>query len=230
MKIVLLSIFIGSISLVTQAQSRDSLRLDLEVLFDADKISDTSAFLEGYIEAQQYSRLAIRSVGDPDHVSSCDYYSYQRYGVNLEMTGDIIMDESIFDRNNGFNSAMKQRIQDSIPQWADSVGAVKDNWIEFELQMMRKFYELFDFERESDTLVRVTLIPERIGESIYVSLDGIEISDARTKTTYDFDALVNGGMFKLNGSMGYMKLNVENCSNPNFICFERLVPFRIQEE
>jgi hypothetical protein len=234
MKILLLSFIVCSISLPLKAQDRDSLRLKLESLFNREIVSDSLAYYEGFAEAQNYPRLAIRSVGDPGHVSTCEYYAYERYGVYLEMTGDIIYDNSIFDRNKGFNSVMTKRIQDSIPQWLDSIGNVNENWIEFDHKVMLEFIKLFDFEILSDSSALVTLNPDRIEESLFENLEGIEISDARTKQLYDYEVLINGAIFEVKGTKsyrGYMKLNFENCPNPNYICTGRLtLPFTINTE
>lgn len=216
------------------AQNRDSLRLKFESHLNPEIISDSVAYYEGYTEAMQSSRLAMRSVGDPGHISTCQYYAYERYGVYLEMTGDIILDNSIFDRNKGFNSVMKKRIQDSIPQWSDSVGVVNDKWIEFDQKLIPEFLGLFDFEVLSDTTALITLILDRINKSLFVSLDGLEITDPRTKQLYDFEDLIDGAVFGVKGAKsyrGYMILNFENCPNPNYICTGRLtLPFTINTE
>ena len=234
MKIVFLSLIICSISLSAQAQNRDSLRLKLESLLNRKVISDSVAYYEGFAEALDYPRLAIRSTGDPGHVSTCEYYAYEKYGVYLEMTGDIVIDNSIFDHNKGFNEVMKKRIQDSIPQWSDSIGLVDDNWIEFDHKIMLEFIELFDFEILSDTSALVKLITKRINESLFTNIEGIEISDARTMEKYNFKSLLDGAIFKVKGTKsyrGYMKLNFENCSNNNYICTGRLtLPFTINTE
>ena len=234
MKFLLLSLIVCSISTSINAQDQDSIRLKLESLLNREIVSDSLAYYEGFAEAQKYPRLAIRSVGDPDHASTCKYYAYERYGVYLEMTGDIIFDQSIFDRNKGFNSVMLKRIRDSIPQWSDSIGVVNDNWIEFDQKVMLEFMQLFDFEILSDSSALITLIPERIGESLFTNLKGIEISDARTKKLYHYEALVNGVVFEVKGTQtyrGYMKLNFENCSNLNYICTRRMIlPFTINTE
>jgi len=138
------------------------------------------------------------------------------------------------NRNKGFNSVMTKRIQDRIPQWSDSIGVVNDNWIKFDHQLMLKFIELFDYEILSDSTALITLIPDRIEESLFSDLDGIKISDARTKRLYNYVDLVNGAIFEVKGTKsyrGYMNLNFENCSNPNYICTGRLrIPFKIKRE
>ena len=234
MKIILLLLIVCSISLTLKAQDKDSLRLTMKSLLNREIVSDSIAFYKGFAEAQNYPRLAIRSEGDPGHVSTCEYYAYERYGVYLEVTGDIIYDNSILDRNKGFNSVMTKRIQDSIPQWSDSIGVVNDKWIEFDHQIMLKFIKLFDYEILSDSTALVTLIPDRIEKSLFTNIDGIEISDARTKQLYNYKDLVNGAIFKVKGTnsyRGYMKLNFENCPNPNYICTGRLtLPFTINTE
>jgi len=216
------------------AQNRDSLRLEFESHLNPDIISDSVAFDQGCSEAMEYSRLASRSVGDPGHVSTGEYFAYERYGVYLEMTCDIILDNSIFDRNKGFNSVMKKRIQDSIPQWSDSVGVVNDKWIEFDQKLIPEFLRLFDFEMLSDTTALISLIPDRINKSLFVSLDGIEITDARTKHLYKFKDLIDGAVFEVKGTKsyrGYMVLNFENCPKRNYICACRLsLPFTINTE
>lgn len=206
-------------------------------LFDKEIISDTIAFLAGMEEAQNYPRLAIRSVGDPGHVSSCEYYSYEKYGVYLEMTGDIIFDNSIFDRNKGFNIVMEKRINDSIPQWADSIGIVDSNWLEFNVPVMKEFFELFDFEILNDTTALITLINSRIPHSRFIDLSGLKIKDVRTKKQYDIETMYQGAQFEIKGDhsyRGYMELNFDGCNNPIYICttkqYQLRLPFTINKE
>lgn len=234
MKIILLSFIACFICLSLKAQEKDSLRLPLESFLNRTIVPDSLAFYHGYVEALNYPRLAIRSVGDPGHVTTCEYYAYEKYGVYLEMTGDIILDNSIFERNKGFNSVMNNRIQDSIPQWIDSLGVINENWIDFDEQLILEFLKLFDFEILSDTSALVTLKADSVNKSLFVNLEGIEITDARTDQLFDYASLVNGVIFEVNGTdfyRGYMKLNFENCRNPKYICAGQLLtPFKINKE
>lgn len=170
--------------------------LDIHQLLDKNLIFDSTAFLEGADEALNYSSLAIRSIGDPDHLSSCDYNAYKRYGVKLEMTGDIIIGIEIFDRNKGFNSVMKKRIRDSIPNWADSIGISNSTWIQFDSKLMNDFLELFEYQIETDSTVLVTLIPQKIPLSTFKTLDGIVIRDIQSKTEHTISEFVGSVTFQ----------------------------------
>jgi hypothetical protein len=147
MKPFLLPLLFCVLSFNSFGQVRDSIRSKV----NASIRSDSLAYAEGVEEARNHSGLFIRSAGDPGHVTSCEYYSYERYGVKLQMTGDLILDESIFAYNAGFNSIMQKRILDSIPQWKDSIGIIDTSWIEIDYESMLEFIGLFDYEFLTDT-------------------------------------------------------------------------------
>ncbi|MEN9441170.1 MAG: hypothetical protein RLZ33_1247 [Bacteroidota bacterium] len=217
-------------SFYSSAQSCDELMKRFYVKNEFPNISDSSAFCEGVVEAKSYTDYALRFVGSPGHLTSCEIYSYERYGVRLEMTGDIIYDESIFDFNHGFNEVMYQRIEQSNPQILDSLGKLPFGMLQFDLRFQNEYLGLFYFNELTDSTVQVTLDVEKVKTSIFESLEGIVITDGITKQDYSLEELKNGVIFKLSKSQrGNFRLNFTSYIYPNRICTSEAVsiPFNV---
>lgn len=185
------------------------------------KIKDSIAFCDGVMEAKDYPRLAIRSVGQSNHLTSCEHYAYLKYGVHLELTGDIIYDQSIFDHNNGFNQIMYAKIKDSIPQYFDSIGIVSKSWFSFDVNRMKEFLSFFDLSEFSDSTALVKLDSSKVTNSTFKTLEGIKISDPIGKRNYSIAELETGVSFELTGlttKNGYFEIDFSAYVNPNNVC------------
>jgi hypothetical protein len=225
--IVLMMIFDSSAQTCNDLITRFNLRKEFT------SIKDTNAFCNGVEEALTYEKLALRFSGDPGHLTPCEYYSYERYGVSLEMTGDIIYDETIFERNHGFNEAMYFKIERTIPTLIDSIGKLPSEMIPFDINLMNEFLSLFSITQLSDSTALVILDDQKVNESTFESFEGVIIHDALTKIGYTSEEFNNGVIFKLTKNKSvYFNPNFKNYLYPNKICTtEKLqIPFQIKSD
>lgn len=102
-------------------------------------IEDSSFFCKGITEALTQNELSIRIAGDPEFVGACEYHSYEKWGINLEMTGDQIRDSRSLISNSGFNYVMSLRIIEKLGSNSTNVGQINSEWKELD----GKFFNLF---------------------------------------------------------------------------------------
>lgn len=217
----------------SSAQTCEDLITRFNLRKEFTSIKDTNAFCDGVEEALNYKKLALRFSGDPGHLTPCEYYSYERYGVSLEMTGDIIYDETIFERNHGFNEVMYFTIERNTPNSIDSIGKLPSEMIPFDMNLMNEFLSLFSITQLSDSTALVILDDQKVKESTFRSFEGVIIHDALTKIGYSKEELIIGVVFKLTKNKKvYFNPDFKNYSFPNKICTtEKLqIPFQMKSD
>ncbi len=182
-------------------------------------ISDFDEFCAGVEEALESESLSIRQVGDPWHVSACSYYSYENYGVNLVMTGDIIYDEGIFDKNAGFNFIMRQRIIDRLGIHVyHSLGETDSSWIEIDEILLNDLIETFNVVSKSDSTIYLKIDNRLLSNTEFNNLNGVIFKDAMTKKSYSYQEALEG--IKINclgdSKRGFLSLDFSEYLNPKF--------------
>lgn len=202
-------------------------------IYQEQQIKDTIAFCDGVTKALNYNGLAIRSVGDPNHLSECYFQSYRKHGVDLLLTGDIIISRQM-DENIGFNSVMIPKIKDSIGEKYEELGKIDSLWIDINDQ------ELYDnlmmcfepFEILSDTTVLCKLNMEGIKKSIFGSLDGVTFIDSK-RNNYVTKDLIEGVVYPLSPNFKFMMIiDFKDYHNGNNICqaaHRRLITFNLKK-
>jgi hypothetical protein len=183
-------------------------------------IDDLDAFCEGIKRALDSEKLAIRQVGDPGHVSQCTYYSFERLGVKLVMTGDIILDARIFDENAGFNFIMEKRIKENIGDENYKLLGLKDStWLEFNSDLHIELMNAIKSEIITDSTASIRLDSLKLVESKFHHLKGVVFTDCFSNFKFDSLDFQNG--FKIvvkgeNKKYGILKIDFKNYENPMF--------------
>lgn len=209
-------------------QAQTCLEFILNNLSSSEKqnVLDTSAFCKGYNEAMTYEYIALRYTGDPGHLSPCEFDSYKRYGVQLEMTGDIIYDNSIYQQNEGFNAFMFSQIDKKIPYWKDSLGKLPKEMRLFDQKLSEEFKQLFTYTIDSSTHVLVQLDSNAVKNSFFQSLEGIQITDVASNRSFTDKELYEGVYFQIkNENRLYLMFDLSNYAFPNRLCIKE--KFRI---
>ena len=179
---------------------------------------DTSAFCRGVNIALETNGLAIRGLGDPGHLSQCEFHSFSNYGVQLILTGDIVLPEQE-EENAGFNSIMIPRIKDSLGSTYELLGKMDSSWHDLnEQDFAFAIASTFEFEVLSDSTVKFVLNPELVSTSIFGSFEGIKFSD-HNQNWVSCDSLYVGVTFLRNKSdYVYIIVVFTNYTNENNIC------------
>ncbi len=178
-----------------------------------DCIGDLDAFCNGVKEALESEKLAIRQVGDPSHVSSCSYYSYERWGVKLVMTGDIILDAGIFSENAGFNYIMKGRIKEQLGENYSQLGVKDSNWVELDNMLLSSFYPAVGLKRTSDTTMVFSIDSVKLSETKLEHMRGVMFKDYFADKEYTYEQVCEGVEVKTRttgGSKAYLRVDFSN--------------------
>lgn len=232
MKHILITTIICISSLITQGQTSlcDSL---LNNKPDNREIVDTNAFCKGVELALEHKGLAIRSIGDPHQSNQCVFHSYEEYGVELIMTGDIVLSHQL-DENDGFNAVMIPKVKDSLGENFNKLGVISSEWNDIDLKsLMNEFVSCFEsFKILSDSTVYCKLDSLRVSKSIFKSLEGVVFYDIN-KNLYDLEDLFSGVTFALRGTQRLIIItDFSDYPNPNKICEARgrfMVPINLSE-
>ncbi|NLR95021.1 hypothetical protein [Flammeovirga agarivorans] len=191
----------------------------------SDCIDNHEAFCSGVSQALKEDKLSIRQVGDPGHVSSCTYASFENYDVSLILTGDIIEDRGIFIENAGYNFVMKRRIQDSLGvEVLQNIGKRDSSWIEFDNNQMQNLIATFEIEFKTDSTIFLKVNNLRMQQIEFKSLEGVIFTDAMSKYTFSYNNLLEGIEMKTLGDRNrkaYLVIDFEGYTNPNF-CKSRI--------
>lgn len=175
-------------------------------------------FCQGALKAQKDSALAISSVGDPGHASSCTFESYSIHGVRRYFSGDIIMEGDI-SRNLGYNFIMEKRIKEEL---GDSIfnllGKVDSNWIEFNQSLAQDFTESFDYKVISDSSVWVKIDTVKLSQTRLQSIEGIEFLNHLSGKKFNDKEIVEGIFLRVRGGDKYLqcflRFNLKNYNHP----------------
>lgn len=214
--LTLLTLFCCCVFTYGQSTICDSL---LNIRTNERVIIDTASFCAGIEQAINYNGLALRSVGDPDHLTHCEFLSYEKFGVELIMTGDIVFTQQL-DENDGFNAIMTPKIKDSLGEQYLKLGVVDSIWNDLNLQtFMTEFIACLEpFEVLSDSTVHFKLSPTTEANSIFKTFEGIKFYDIN-KRIYDRKDLYSGVILPLKGNRRlYLIVDFSEYSNPNNIC------------
>jgi hypothetical protein len=181
-------------------------------------IKDTNAFCRGVEKALAYNGLAVQSVGDPGHMWPCDYLAYKMYGVQLILTGDIVLPGQ-FEENAGFNAIMEPRLKDSLGTNYEHLGKLDSTWQYLSMEKIAEsISNLFIYENLSDSTVKIILNPSTEKNSIFENMKGVKFADYR-KVWVDRNALYEGVTFRrYKNNRLYLTIDFEDYPNENHIC------------
>ena len=199
----------------TQQQVCDSL---LEIYCFLNPEGDTEAYCRGVNAALKSPGLVLRGLGDPWDVPACTYYNYRRFGVELILTGDIVLPEQEAE-NAGFNAVMVPRIKQELGAKYAQLGKPDSTVIEWsEQDFFQHLIHLFDFEQTSDTTVWVKVNQAREQASAFQTLDGVVIGNGGNRSQ-QLENRYTGCLFKHPATgILYLEIDFTNYSNPGKIC------------
>ncbi|MEO1653348.1 MAG: hypothetical protein AAFU64_07370 [Bacteroidota bacterium] len=186
-----------------------------------DCIHDIASFCEGVQAALEQEILMIRQAGDPGHVSACAYHSYERYGVMLVMTGNIIWDEGIFDQNAGFNFVMKDKIKEELGAATfELLGKEDSTWLEFDQDALKDFWNCLHTKSINDTTAWIQLDKEKFKSTKLGHLEGVLFTDPLGKKEFNYQQLKEGQLIhtrKGKTKRGYLRLDFQGYTIPFFV-------------
>lgn len=215
---ILALLFIFSLKVYPQNVNCDSLA---KSYYKIDSITPSilSFFCEGMEEALEYDELAIRALGDPSHLSSCDLFSYKYYGVKLQLTGDIVLDGQE-QKNDGFNAVMISRIKDSLGADYEKLGKIDSSWIVLgKNEFMRELSLIFYYgKNETDSTITLFIDSIALKNSIFKTFEGVQIKTIKKEIIKIEDFYGGKTIPKLRKDRTYLSLNFDNYSNPNKVC------------
>ena len=215
--VVLLSIVSTQFTCYSQNINCDSLAY--EYYGESCIINELSFFCEGVEAALKTEYLAIRGLGDPGHLSECDLYAYEAYGVKLELTGDIVMPGQK-EKNDGFNAVMIPRIKDSLGTDYEKLGKIDSSWVVLnDINMMKELASIFYRSPiETDSTYTIFIDSVALKKSIFHTFEGVQFQLVSSET-FSINKLYEGAVFpKISESRTYIRLNFTNYINPNNIC------------
>ncbi len=185
-------------------------------------INNLAAFCMGVEQALSAKRLSIRQVGAPEHVSGCSYASYEKHGVLLIMTGDLITDESVFDENAGFNFVMKQRIQDSLGiEVLRDLGKKESHWLEIDEKRLKKLQKTMMLNYKTDSTIFLKIDETALQKTEFEHLEGVVFRDGVGKINYTYKEVKEGVVlssktYAHKKHRAYLGLDFTDYLNPNF--------------
>ena len=179
----------------------------------------TEWYCKGVNEALSTKELVLRYVGDPDQVSLCHYDSYLKYGVHLQLTGDITSDQQEME-NQGFNDIMIPRIKDSLGANYNQLDQIDSSWIVMSNKtFMSTVKDIFyDIPNNSDSTLTIYIDTIALENSMFQNLDGVIFKTIHGDTiqTKSFYNGVKVPIFSKNKT--YLNMDFSNYTNPNQIC------------
>ncbi len=183
-------------------------------------LNDLVAFCEGVEEALMREKLVIKSIGDPNLASQCLIYSYERFGVSLVFTGDIIDDQGIKDENAGFNFIMRKRILTELGEDVyNEMGVIDSTWLEIDEEQINEVFKDVKYVLLNDSTAFVSFNIENIEKSKYGHLRGVKLMDGRGRVDSENGDFYNGVQISLRGDRekkGYVRIVFADYDNPNF--------------
>jgi len=216
--LLILIFFQGFTTLVySQKIDCDSLAQDF---YKIDSVSNTilTYFCEGVEEAINYKKLSIRSTGQANFLNSCTFYAYEKYGVNLELTGDIVVNGQEI-KNDGFNAIMTPRIKKALGNNYSKLGIVDTSLIVLsELEFTSELALIFNHHSaETDSTLILQLDSKALEQSVFQNFEGV-MFETITKDTLSVDDLKRGSLIPKYKTRTYLKIDFTNYTNPNHIC------------
>ena len=182
-----------------------------------DCIYDLDAFCFGVKEALESNILSIRQIGEISHVTPCEYYSYEKYGVALIMTGDIVTDRGIFDENAGFNYIMKKRIKEKLGDKVyNSIGKEESSWLNFDEMLVKNLFSAIKLESYTDSTILIKIDTLELAKTKFEHLDGVVFQDSRKEELYSINDLLRGIELMTKNKRAFLTINFENYTNPRF--------------
>lgn len=159
--------------------------------FPNDTRVEYGSFCNGVAAAEKSSSWSLRFATDQRFWSSCEIESYERFGVHLVFTGDIVsIEQESF--NQGFNSFMRHQMNLSRPGLQDSLGLLPSGMRWFDTDLLNEFKALFIQEKQSDSVIILRLDLLSVKASYFETLDGVTIQENLSKSVYSIEELIKG--------------------------------------
>lgn len=184
-------------------------------------LNDLDAFCEGVEEALMTDDLMIKSsIGGLSFASHCLIYSYERFGVRLVFTGDIIEDSGMIDENAGFNFIMRKRILTELGEDVyKSIGVIDSSWLEVDEAQINEVFKDVKYVLLNDSTAFISFNIENIEKSKYGHLRGVKLMDGLVKVDSNSGDFYNGVQISLRGDSykkGYVRIDFTDYDNPSF--------------
>lgn len=158
---------------------------------------DINAFCKGVKTALAAEYIGLKIGGDPNHISSCLYQSYEKHGVRLLPLGDIILWNQ--DEVDGYNFIMRQRIIDSIGiEKYNSLGQIDTTLQELNYENLKVLKQALKSEIINDTTVLLSIDTTVIAKTVFKHLRGAVFSTinienkSNNQHEFSYEALQNG--------------------------------------
>lgn len=167
-----------------------------------DSIYFFEAYCRGFEDALNYEYLCYRWSTQANFIPSCTYYSYQKWGVKIECTGDIIYDQAILFENAGFNHLMNQRIKEKLGNNYSELGKENAKWISLDLKSLNEILKCVRYELITDSTALFRLDSNLVNQCQFDYFEGFSIVDTLSQENreYNFSELKEGAIMTVSDS------------------------------
>lgn len=165
---------------------------------------DTPLFCETASAALLSDQPSIWQPGNPEHVSGCRYWSYEKWGVRLEVMGEGNGSQEMFRIYSYHNFATEGRIRKMMGDDYEKFAQVYEAWFVVGPSLINKVFRSASLEMVAEDTVRISLT-----DSSYAWLKALRLRDVAARKYQPFTRLWKGMLFPVRSGLREARISID---------------------